>query len=130
MRSRGFPDGGLNGLCSSASRRADHHLHYEGAIAITLQHTELGLADAQRVRQHRVEHRLELAGRAGDHAQYLGGRRPLLQRFAQIIGALARLFQQSSVFDRDDGLGSEHLQQILMLLGSGARLGPSGHNRT
>ena len=36
------------------------------------------------IREHRLEHRRELARRGRDHAQHLGGRGLLLQQFAQL----------------------------------------------
>ena len=42
------------------------------------QHAELRLADPGRIRQHGVEHRLQLTGRRTDDAENLGGRRLLL----------------------------------------------------
>ena len=54
---------------------------------------ELGLADAYRVRQHGLEHRLQLARRARDDLEHLGGRGLLLARLVQLAlqpgGALA-----------------------------------------
>ena len=41
------------------------------------------------VRQHRVEHRLQVARRAADDLQHLAGRGLLLQRLGEIVGALA-----------------------------------------
>ena len=70
---------------------------------------ELGLADARRVLQHRLEHRLQFARRAGDDLQHLRGRGLLLQRLGQIVGALAQLVEQPRVLDGDDGLGGEVL---------------------
>ena len=46
---------------------------------------ELGLADARRIRQHGLEHRLQLAGRARDDLQHLGGRGLLLQRLGELL---------------------------------------------
>src|SRR5262245_62004310 len=43
-----------------------------------------GFAKPGRVRQHRFEYRLKLAGRARNDAQYLGGRGPLLQRLGKV----------------------------------------------
>jgi hypothetical protein len=42
------------------------------------QHAELRLADAHRVRQHGLEHRLKLAGRTTDNLENLRGRGLLL----------------------------------------------------
>ena len=75
----------------------------------TAQSAELGLADARRVLQHGLEHRLQFAGRAGDDPQHLGGRRLLLQRFAQLV-------EQPRVLDGDDGLGGEGFEQLDLLV--------------
>ena len=48
-------------------------------------------------------------GELADDAQYLRGRRLLLQRFGEIVGALAQFVEQPRVLDRDDGLGGEVL---------------------
>src|SRR5262245_59040572 len=65
---------------------------------------ELGLADSGRVREHRLEHWLQLARRTADDLQDLRGRSLLLQCFAHIVGALAQLAEQPRILDRDDGL--------------------------
>src|SRR5262249_14100801 len=73
------------------------------AEAISLpdvQRADLRLAEAHRVFQHRLEYRLQLARRTADDLQHLGGRRLLLQRFAQLV-------EQASVLDGDDGLSGE-----------------------
>jgi hypothetical protein len=72
------------------------------AEAISLaevQRADLCLASAHRTRQHGLEHRLKLAGRAGDDTEHLRSRRRLLQRLAQIVGALAQLVEQAGVLD-------------------------------
>jgi hypothetical protein len=46
----------------------------EHAALITEQNTKLGPADAGGILQHGLEHRFELAGRAGNDAQHLSGR--------------------------------------------------------
>ena len=63
-----------------------------------------------RLLQHRVEHRREVAGRAIDDLQYLGGRGLLLQR-------LARLGDQPRILHRDHRLRGEILQQRDLLVG-------------
>ena len=57
--------------------------------------------------QHGLEHRLQIARRAGDDLQHLAGRGLLLQRLGQIVGALAQLVEQPRVLDGDHGLGGE-----------------------
>ena len=45
----------------------------------------------------RIEHGLEVEGRAADDFQHIGGRGLLLERLAQLV-------EQAGVLDRDDGL--------------------------
>jgi hypothetical protein len=73
------------------------------ALAIILEQCpELGLAKAHRVLQHRVEYRLQLAGRTADDLQDLRCGRLPLERFAQLV-------EQPRVVDGDDGLRGEIL---------------------
>ena len=44
---------------------------------------ELGLADARGILQHRLKHRLQLAGRAGDDLEHFASRGLLLQRLVR-----------------------------------------------
>ena len=83
---------------------------------------KLGIANAGRVRQHGLEHGLQLARRAADDLEHLRRRGLLLQRFAEIVGALAQLVEQPGVLDGDDGLGGEVLHQLDLLVGEGAHL--------
>ena len=76
---------------------------------------EFGLTNASCVLQHGIEHRLQLAGRARDHLQDLGGRSLLLQRFAQLV-------EQPRVLDGDDGLGGEVRQQLDLSVAKGPHL--------
>ena len=50
------------------------------------------------------------------------GRGLLLQRFGEIVGALAQLVEQARVLDGDDGLRGEVLHQLDLLVGEGAHL--------
>ena len=72
----------------------------EAFSIVQIERAELGVADAHRIRQHGVEHRLKLAGRTGDDLQHLGGRGLLLQRFAQLV-------EQPRILDGDDRLVGE-----------------------
>src|SRR5262249_43003242 len=68
------------------------------------------IAQAYRLLQDRVEYRGEIAGRAVDDLQYLGGGGLLLQ-------GLARLTQEPRVLHRNDRLRGEILQQCDLLVG-------------
>src|ERR1700730_8199957 len=69
-----------------------------------------GSAEGVRLLQYRVEHRGEIAGRAVDDMQYLGGGGLLVQR-------LARLGDQPRVLHRDHRLCREVLQQCDLPVG-------------
>src|SRR5262245_37269310 len=67
-----------------------------------------------------VEDRLDVRGRARDHAQNVARRRLLLQRLGEIVGALAQLVEQPRVLDSDDGLVGEAGNQGDLLIGERA----------
>jgi hypothetical protein len=50
----------------------------EQSAFVSVQHSEFGFANANRVFQHALEYRLKLAGRTADHLQHLGRRGLLL----------------------------------------------------
>ena len=54
-----------------------------------VKHAELRLADARRVRKHRLEHRLQFGGGAADDLQHLGGGGLLLQRLGESLPGLS-----------------------------------------
>jgi hypothetical protein len=56
---------------------------------IPIQHAELCFADTHRVLQYRLEYGLQRAGRRADNAEHIGGSGLLLQRFGEIVRALA-----------------------------------------
>src|SRR6266567_4766447 len=64
----------------------------------------LRLAKASRRFDQHVEHRLKIEGRSANDLENLGGRRLLLQRFAQLPGARLHLLEQPHVLDGDHGL--------------------------
>jgi len=63
----------------------------------------------------RIEHGLQIEGRAADHLKHVGGRGLLLQRLAQLV-------EQTRVLNGDDGLGGEVRDQIDLLVGKRANL--------
>jgi hypothetical protein len=69
----------------------------------------IGVAQPHRGFNQRVEHRLQIEGRAADHLEHVGGRRLLLQRLAQLV-------EQARVLYGDDGLLSEVAQELDMLV--------------
>ena len=92
--------------------------HHAKAVLQLEDKPEVGLADARRLFQHRIEHGCEVAGRGIDHLQYLGGRGLLLKR-------LARLGQEPRVLHRDNRLRGEVLEQRDLLVGERPHLAPS-----
>src|SRR5262249_15437205 len=80
------------------------------ASIVQEQIAELGLADAHRIFQHRVEYRLQFARRAADDLEHVGGSGLLLQRLAQLV-------EQPSILYRDDGLTRKIRHQLDLLVG-------------
>ena len=66
-------------------RHVVHCPHAHPSIFMEVQHAEGGFADAHRVLQHGLEHRLQFAGRACDDLQHLRGRGLLLQRLGELL---------------------------------------------
>src|SRR5262245_53980667 len=83
---------------------------------VQVHRAELGLADASRILQHGLEYRLEIAWRARDYAQHLGGGRLLLQRFAQVV-------EETGVLDGDGRLVGKGGDQLDLLVGERPHLG-------
>ncbi len=98
--------------CDTAESVALHKPH----------HAILRLADARRIRQHRVEHRLELTGRRANDTENLGHRRLLLQGFAELAAARLHLLEQAHVLNRDDRLVGEGLEQLDLSSGKASSL--------
>ena len=71
---------------------------------------KFGLADARRVRQHGLEHRLQIDQANADDLEHVGGGGLLLQRFAQLV-------EQARILDGDNGLRGEVLHQLDLLVG-------------
>ena len=66
--------------------------HRANATALAQKHlAKLGLADRDGMLQHRLEHRLELAGRAANDTEDLGCRSLLLQRLSSLPPCLGKL---------------------------------------
>src|SRR5262245_64169938 len=78
--------------------------------------TQRGVTEPERIRRHRVEHRLDVGRRAGDHTQDFAGSGLPLQR-------LLCLVEQPHVLNGDDRLVSEGLNQRDLQGGEFADLG-------
>jgi hypothetical protein len=79
-------------------------------------------AVAGRALHHRVEHRLEIGGRAADHAQDLRGGGLLGEAVGQLPVAALELGEEVHVLDRDDRLRRERLQEGELAVGERPRL--------
>ena len=77
------------------------------SILVPEQYPDFGLADARRILQHLLEHRLQLAGRAADDLKHFRGRRLLLQRLRQITRARLNFLEQTNILDGDHRLVSK-----------------------
>src|SRR5829696_8288938 len=89
-----------------------------------------GQADRRSVRlaksscrfDERIENRLEIESRAADDLEHVGRGSLLLQRLAQVVGALAQFVEQARVLDGDDRLIGEGGDQLDLPLGERANL--------
>src|SRR5215510_15937678 len=77
---------------------------------------EFSAADTHRIFQHSFKYPLQFAGRLADDLQHFGGCGLLLQRFGEIVGALAQFVKQSRVLNGDNGLIGEILDQLDLLV--------------
>jgi hypothetical protein len=98
-------------------------------IVIAIQCAEFSVAYASRVFQHSAKHRLQLAGRTADDLEHFRGGGLLFQRLREVVGALAQLTEQSRVLNGDDGLRSEILHQLDLLVGERPYLLAINHDR-
>ena len=75
---------------------------------------DLALADCKKTRfcageprgglDDRIEHRLQIEGRAADDLEHIAGCSLVFERFFEIMRALTQFAEQSRVFHRDDRL--------------------------
>jgi hypothetical protein len=88
-----------------------------------LQHDQGAIrwAQAECSLDDRIEHRLQLVGRARNDGQHIAGGGLVCKRFAQLV-------EQSRVLDRDDSLIRERLDQCELLIGERSNLGPPHRN--
>ncbi len=80
---------------------------------------KLSITESPRILGDRVKDRLDIGGRAGDHAQNLARRRLLLEGLGEVAVASLELPEQADVLDGDDGLIGEGLQQLDLAVGEG-----------
>src|SRR5262249_22735568 len=75
-----------------------------------------GVAQPRRSFADRVEHRLQVEGRAADDLEHVARRGLVFERLLQITGALSQFAEQPRIFHCNDRLGSEILQQPNLLV--------------
>jgi hypothetical protein len=83
----------------------------------------LGGAKLRRVLDQSFQNGLEVEGGAADDLEHVGGRGLLRQRFAQFV-------EQARIFDRDDGLAGEVLDEIDLLFSERTHFLTVDHNHT
>ena len=76
-----------------------------------------------------VKHGLQIKGRSADDLKHVGSRGLLLERFREVVGTLAQLFEQAGVLDGDDGLSGEILHQLDLLVGEWSHFGAVDEER-
>jgi hypothetical protein len=85
------------------------------------QRAEMGPAQVCGARQHGLEHRLQVARRAGDHAQDVRGCRLLFQCLCELARARLQLLEQPRILDGDHSLVGECLEQLDLPFGEPPR---------
>ena len=101
----------MNSLRKAVGFRAIEH-----AILLSGDGGLVGIAEPCGRFDERLQHRLQIEGRAADDLEHVGGGGLLLQRFAQDLGARLHLVEQAHVLDRDHGLIGKGLDQIDLLI--------------
>ena len=84
------------------------HVHFPFA---TQDECHLGIAQSRRGLYQRIQHRLQVEGRAADDLEHVADSGLLLKRLAEIVGALTQFLEQPGVLDGDHGLLGEILDQ-------------------
>src|SRR5262245_52235984 len=79
---------------------------------IQVQRAELGTTKPSRVREHGLEHRLQLARRAANDTEDLGCRSLLLERLGELARARLHLVEQPHVLNRNHRLVGEGGHQL------------------
>jgi len=75
------------------------------------QNPEGGLTEPHSLVEHRLEHRCQIAGRAVNDLQYLGGRGLLLQCLAEVAIPGLDFVEQTHILKGDGGLVGEGLEE-------------------
>src|SRR5262245_4360826 len=88
-------------------RRATQCDGMECAVRETVENAEMGITHARGVLQHRVEDRLQIAGRTGDDLEHLAGSGLLLECIGQLARACLHLLKKTGVLDSDHRLVGE-----------------------
>ena len=96
--------------CDSHSSPQDGRLPPLGRADVR----HIGIAQPRGRLDQRIEHRLQIEGRAADDLEHVGGGGLLLQRL-EIVGALAQLVEQARVLDGDDGLLAKFVTSSICL---------------
>src|SRR5262245_33986419 len=84
---------------------------------IQVQRAELGTTEPSRVREHGLEHRLQLARRAANDTEDLGCRSLLLERLGELARARLHLVEQPHALDGDHRLVGKRGDQFDLLVG-------------
>ena len=71
--------------------------------------SKLGVADANGILQHGLEHWLKIAGRAANYPKHLRGGGLLLQRLPKLARALLLRFEQAHILNGDHRLIGKRL---------------------
>jgi hypothetical protein len=79
----------------------------------------VGLAKPASALCDRLQYRLDIGGRSGDHAEDFAGRGLMSERFGELPGTCLHFVEQSRVLDGDDRLVGEGLNQLDLFVREG-----------
>ena len=100
----------------------------QGVAIPAMDISKLGVAEADGVLQHGLEHRLKIARGTADNMEHLRHCRLLLQGFREFARALLLGLEQPHVLDRDHGLIGEGGNQRDLFAGEGPNFAHDQHN--
>ncbi len=110
-----------------------HVLQRDGmkdAAVVAKEHAKISLAKARRLREHGLEHGLQLAWRTADHPEHFRRCGLLFQRLAEFAATRLYFAERTYVFDRDDGLVSEGFEKLDLGVGKASGLGSRHRDRS
>jgi hypothetical protein len=100
------------------------------AVPQELHHREASTEQPPQILHDRLEDRFGIRDGAADRGQDFARGRLVIERHAEVVGALEQLVEQARILDRDDRLGRKILDQLDMLVAERPNLLPENAEGT